>query len=213
MVGGGILRCYLDDPTVGRILSISRRPCGVTHPKLEELLLPDFCTVADHQASFATYDACLHCMGVSAVGLTEAQYTTLTYNLTLTLARAVLAANPSMSFCYVSGKGTNSSETGGQMWARVKGRTENALLAMPFLHVHAIRPGFIKPYPGIKAATSFYNVLYALFSPIVPLLLRAKNVATTTPRLAAAMLAGARGQFAEPVMESADINALGVGKE
>jgi uncharacterized protein YbjT (DUF2867 family) len=157
MVGAGALLECLADPRVESVLSISRSPTGRTHPKLREVMRADFFTYDDLRADFAAADACFFCLGVSSVGMSEADYTRLTYDLTLAAARAMVAVNPRLTFCYVSGVGTDSSEEGRTMWARVKGRTENALLALPFTAAFMFRPGFIQPVNGVRSKTRWYR--------------------------------------------------------
>jgi uncharacterized protein YbjT (DUF2867 family) len=151
MVGAGALIECLEDPRVRSILVIGRHSVGVSHPKLRELIRSDFFEYSDAQADLSGYDACFFCLGVSSVGLSEAAYTHLTYDLTLAAARAIVAVNPRLTFCYVSGAGTDSSEQGRAMWTRVKGRTENALLALPFKAAFMFRPAFIQPVKGVRS--------------------------------------------------------------
>jgi hypothetical protein len=155
------------------------------------------------------FDACFFCVGVSALGMSEAEYTRLTYDLTLGVARTLLRTSPDLTFVYVSGTGTDSSEKGRMMWARVKGRTENALLSMPFRAAYMFRPGAIMPLHGIRSSTRWYNLAYAVIGPIYPLLRRiAPTMITTTEQLGRAMIAVARNGYSTHVLETADINRL-----
>jgi uncharacterized protein YbjT (DUF2867 family) len=167
---------------------------------------PPASTVETHLAGF---DACFFCLGVTSAGLSEERYTRLTYDLTLAVARTLARLNPGMTFVYVSGAGTDSSERGRIMWARVKGRTENALLALPFKAAYMFRPGYIQPLEGIQSRTRWYRVLYAVVAPLYPVLKRLfPGGVTTTAQMGRAMLAVARKGFARPVLETRDINRL-----
>ena len=154
MVGQGGLRECLRDPQVTRVLAVGRRPTGVSHPKLAELVRGDFHDWSDADDTLAAYDACFFTLGVSAAGMSEADYTRTTYDLTLAAATALARLNPGMTFIYVSGQGTDSSMTGRAMWARVKGRTENALLGLPFRAAYMFRPGMIQPVEGVRPSNA-----------------------------------------------------------
>ena len=151
MVGRGVLLECLDSSSVAAVLVINRAPIGIAHPKLFEIIHSDFNDLSSIAADLTGYDALFFCAGVSAIGKTEAEYSRLTYHLTLDFGESVLAQNPGMAICYVSGAGTDSSEQGRQMWARVKGRTENVLLGMPFDRAYMFRPGVIQPLKGVRA--------------------------------------------------------------
>jgi hypothetical protein len=208
MVGHGILReCLLDDG-VEKVLSIVRQPSASTHAKFSEIVLRDLMRIADLGNVLEGYDACFDSLGVSSAGMSEAEYTRQTYELTLTIARALVMRNPGMTFIYVSGAGTDSSERGRIMWARVKGRTENALLALPFKAAYMFRPAAIQPLHGARSNTSAYRLIYALLKPVMPLLKRAwPQYVTTTEQIARAMLKVAREAAAMRVLETPDINA------
>lgn len=210
MIGQGVLRACLADPSVERVLSIARSPVGVTDAKLREVSHRDFNNYDAIASELAGYDACLFCLGVSAAGMDEAAYTKITYDVTLAAARAVLAQNPAMTFLYVSGAGTDSSEKGRAMWARVKGKTENALLAMPFRSAYMLRPGYIQPVDGIVSKTTLYRVAYATLGTLFPVwkALAPKHMLTTT-ELGRAMIAVARDGAAKRVLESPDLVAVG----
>ena len=206
MVGGGVLREALLDPGIERVVTVGRRPTGQQHPKLREIVranLADLEPVADEMTGF---DACFFTLGASAAGMDEASYTAVTYDLTLSIARLLLKLNPGMTFLYVSGTGTDSSERGRVMWARVKGKTENALLAMPFRAAYMLRPGYIQPLHGLKSSTRWYRVLYAIVGPLYPVIKAAfPNGATTTEQVGRAMIRIAREGHPKRVLEMPDI--------
>jgi uncharacterized protein YbjT (DUF2867 family) len=209
MVGQGVLRECLLDPAVEAVLSIGRRPSGVVHAKLEERTLPDLADIDSLGAALEGFDACLDSLGISSFRLSESEYTAQTYDLTLAIAKALLARNPGLTFVYVSGAGTDASERGRVMWARVKGRTENALRAMPFKAAYLFRPGIIEPLHGIRSRTAAYRVIYALLRPLFPLMRRAwPGSITTTEQLGRAMLRAAREGAPTEVLDTAAINAL-----
>ncbi len=159
MVGKGVLLECLDHTDVTEVLSITRRSTGIDHPKLEELIHSDFSEFTSVAGQLKGYDACYSCMGVSSAGMKEEQYTRLTYDFTLSLARELLGANSKMTFTYVSGMGTDSSEKGRTMWARVKGKTENDLLNLGFMQAFMFRPGAIVPLRGIEPSSKMYRVM------------------------------------------------------
>lgn len=170
MVGEGVLLECLRHQAVESVLVINRRPCGTTHPKLKELIHIDFLNLSSIEPSLAGYNACFFCAGVSSVGMKEPEYTRITYDLTMNFAQILSKLNADMTFCYVSGAGTDSSEKGRMMWARVKGKTENDLMKLPFKNVVAFRPAFMKAVKGQKNLPKFYKyiqlpypVLHALF--------------------------------------------------
>lgn len=206
MVGAGALREALADPGVEQVLAVSRRSCGVQHPKLRELLLPDLVDPAAAGDNIAGWDACIWGLGVSVVGLDEAAYAKVTEELTLLWARALLAKNPQFSFCYCSAVGADGSA----MWARVRRRTERALEAMPFQHAGCVRPGYIQPGPGIKSKVKLYQALIVLAKPVSGLLVRSlPSMATTSERLGRAMLRVVEGRADRFILESTDINRVG----
>ena len=163
MVGEGVLHECLNDPQVEQILLLQRKPSGMVHPKLKEVVHEDFFDLAAVEDQLSGYNACFFCLGVSSVGMKEPEYTRLTHTLTLNVASTLVKLNPEMTFCYISGAGTDSSEKGRPMWARVKGTTENDLFALPFKKVFAFRPGFIRPIKGLKHTHSFYRYINWLF--------------------------------------------------
>lgn len=213
MVGQGALRECLRDPQVSEVLSIGRSALAQQHAKLRQLTLPELSDLSTIEAQLVGYDACFFCLGVSSTGMSEARYRTLTYDLTLATARPLAQLNPTMTFIYVSGVGTDSSEQGRSMWARVKGATENALLALPF-HAVMFRPGAIVPLHGIRSRTRAYDLLYRVFKPLWFVALRLfPNQVTTTERVGLAMLAVARGETMLRVVEPAEINRLALPSE
>jgi hypothetical protein len=163
MVGEGVLHECLQHPSVESVLIIGRKSCGVTHPKLTEILHADFSDISALTQRLTGYNACFFCSGVSAIGLSEEEYTRITHTLTLNFARQLSAINPAMTFCYVSGAGTDSTEKGSAMWARVKGKTENDLAKLPFKSVYSFRPGYMHPTPGLKNTISYYNYVSWLY--------------------------------------------------
>jgi uncharacterized protein YbjT (DUF2867 family) len=210
MVGAGALLECLADPRVESVLSISRSPTGRTNPKLREVIRADFFSYDDLRGDFAAADACFFCLGVSSVGTSEAAYTRLTYDLTLAAARAMVAVNPRLTFCYVSGVGTDSSEQGRTMWARVKGRTENALLALPFKAAFMFRPGFIQPVKGVRSKTGWYQAMYTIVAPLYPVVHRLlPQFSTTTASLGRALIQVAAVGYSKPILYSRDIDELG----
>lgn len=210
MVGAGVLIECLEDPRVRSILVLGRTPSGVVHPKLRELLRSDFFDYSDAQAELKGQDACFFCLGVSAAGMTEAAYYRLTYELTVSAASVLADRNPDLTFCYVSGEGTDSSERGRFMWARVKGKTENHLLRMPF-KAYMFRPGFIQPLKGVRSKTTMYQALYNVLQPLHPLLRRLlPSHVTTTVNVGRAMIRVAASGYSKRVLENTDINMLAV---
>jgi uncharacterized protein YbjT (DUF2867 family) len=174
------------------------------------MVQPDLATLSSLEPQLTGFDACFFCAGVSALGMSEEEYTRITYDLTLGVARTLLRTSPDLTFVYVSGAGTASSEKGRMMWARVKGRTENALLSLPFRAAYMFRPGVIMPLHGIRSSTRWYNLTYAAIRPVYPLLRRiAPTMMTTTEQLGRAMIAVARNGYSTHVVETADINRLG----
>jgi uncharacterized protein YbjT (DUF2867 family) len=209
MVGQGVLRECLRDGDVGRVLAVGRRPTGHAHEKLGDLVVADPADLRAVESQLVGFDACFFCLGVTSAGLSEERYTRLTFDLTLAVARTLARLDPGMTFVYVSGSGTDSSERGRVMWARVKGRTENALLGLPFKAAYMFRPAYIQPLDGVQSRTRWYRVAYAAIAPLYPLLKRLfPGAVTTTAQLGRAMLAVARGGFDRPVLETRDINGL-----
>jgi uncharacterized protein YbjT (DUF2867 family) len=208
MVGQGVLRECLLDPGVERVLVVGRTPTGRQHAKLREVIHRDFADFTAIEPEFAGYDACFFCLGVSSVGMKPAEYERITYDYTLAAARPLARLNSELTFVYVSGQGTDSSEQGRSGWARVKGRTENALLALPF-RAYAFRPGYIQPLHGVTSKTRLYSVAYRAVAPLYPLLKRLlPGSVTTTEQLGRAMIAVARSGAPARVLANREINAL-----
>lgn len=207
MVGKGVLLECLDSPEIEKVLVINRSSLGMQHPKLEEALLPDFMNIASLKNRLQGYDACFYCMGVSAVGMKEEDYYKITYTTTEAFVAVLHELNPEMTFIYVSGMGTDSSEEGRLMWARVKGKTENMVFAKGFKDAYAFRPGGILPEKGIKSKTGWYNTIYAVTRPLFPLFKKSNNITTTT-KLGQAMVNTLRFPQDKKILENADINEL-----
>ena len=209
MVGKGVLLECLDSDDVEAVLVINRQPVGVQHPKLKEVLHKDYYDWDGIEEDLTGYTTCFFCMGVSALGMTEKDYSKITYDLTVGFAKLVAALNPDLTFCYVSGAGTDSTEQGKTMWARVKGRTENALAELPFKAVYLFRPGFIQPLKGIKSKTKLYNAIYTIFKPLYPVLkFLVPNFVTNTSLVGKAMINAATIGFEYNYLENKDINLL-----
>lgn len=208
MVGQGALRECLLAPDVERVLAIVRSPTGERHEKLREIVHRDFFDFSAIEPELTGLDACFFCLGVSSAGMTEESYRRITYDMTMAAAQTLLRLNPGLTFIYVSGAGTDSTERGRVMWARVKGEIENALLRMPFKAAYMFRPGFIQPQHGIVSKTKLYRAFYAVTGPIFPLLKRFPKYVTTTEQLGRAMLEVARRGAPKRVLESVEINGL-----
>ncbi len=209
MIGQGVLRECLLDPDVHSILSIVRSATGQSDPKLRELVHKDFLDFSAVENQLTGLDACFFCLGISSAGLSEAEYRRITYEMTIAAAQTLARLNPSMTFIYVSGVGTDSTERSRTMWARVKGQTENALLGMPFRAAYMFRPGVIVPLHGIKSRTRVYQLFYNLASPILPWMHRHwPNQITTTEKLGRAMLKAAKQGAPKRILEPTDIAAL-----
>jgi uncharacterized protein YbjT (DUF2867 family) len=211
MVGQGVLRECLFSPHVEAVRAVGRHAVGTRHPKFSEVVHPDLFDCSPIEADLAGYDACFFCLGVSSAGMKEADYARLTFDLTLAVARLLASLNPDMTFIYVSGTGTDSSEKGRVMWARVKGRTENALIALPFKAAYMFRPGIIQPLHGVRSKTPLYQFFYNFTGPLLGLVVRLlPKYATTSERVGRAMIRAARDGFARPHVENEDINRLGM---
>jgi uncharacterized protein YbjT (DUF2867 family) len=209
MVGAGVLLECFADPRVTSVLVVTRAPTGRTHSKLREVLHADFFNYDTLRDSFATCDACFFCLGASSIGMTEAAYTRLTYDIAMAAARAMVATNPNMTFCFVSGVGTDSTERGRTMWARVKGKTENALLALGFKAAYMFRPGYIQPIGDVQSKTGWVQTAYDITRPFYPLIHRLlPNNSTTTSNLGRAMIQVAVTGYFKPMLYSTDFNAL-----
>ncbi|MEV3983579.1 NAD(P)H-binding protein [Nonomuraea sp. NPDC049758] len=206
MVGRGVLRECLLDERVTAVLTVGRSPTGTVHPKLRELLHADLSDLSAVEGELAGYDACFFCLGVSAAGMSEQDYRRITYDYTLAAGTTLARLSPSSTFVYVSGAGTDAH--GRAMWARVKGATENALLALPF-HAYMFRPGYIQPMHGVTSRTRWYRLAYVVAAPLYPLLRRLFPAAvTTTERIGQAMITVAERGAPERILGPAAINAL-----
>ncbi|MGA8665121.1 MAG: epimerase [Thermoplasmata archaeon] len=209
MVGQGVLRECLLDPKVESVLSVGRSGTGRSHPKLRELVHRDLMDLTPIEDQLRGAEACFFCLGMSSVGATEEAYRQVTYDLTLAVAGTVARLDPGLTFIYVSGYGTDSTERGRTMWARVKGRTENALLRLPFKAAYMFRPGIIRPVRGIHSKTRIYRVVYALLSPFVILAsVIAPNSLTSTEQMGRAMIHAVERGAPKVLLETRDINAL-----
>ena len=203
MVGEGVLLECLENDSVEKVLAVSRKPTNHTHPKLEQLLVPDFRNTSDVEAKLTGYDACFYCAGVSSIGMSEAAYTVISYDTPVELATTLVRLNPNMVFTYVTGARTDSTEQGKTMWARVKGRAENALMRLPFKGVYNFRPGLMTPKPGQKHLKTSYRVALVL-APILKLFFRS----LTLSQVGRAMIHCVRSGAPKQILEIADIAVL-----
>ncbi|MFJ7439688.1 epimerase [Methylorubrum thiocyanatum] len=209
MVGQGALLACLRDPTVKRVLAIGRTATGRSDPKLRDLVEPDLFRLDGRAEDLTGYDACFFCLGVSSSGMDEARYTRITHDLTLAVAGTLSRLNPRMTFIYVSGAGTDGTQMGRSMWARVKGRTENDLRSLSFKAAYAFRPGVIQPLDGIRSKTRSYRLTYSVVGPLLtPLRKLMPSVVLTTDGIGRAMIAAARHGAPQAVLEAADIHRL-----
>jgi uncharacterized protein YbjT (DUF2867 family) len=209
MVGQGVLRECLLDPGVESVLVVGRSPTGRQHAKLREIVHDNFWDFSGIESQLAGYDACFFCLGVSSVGMDAERYRHLTYDIAMAAATTLSKLNPGMVFIYVTGRGTDSSEQGNLMWARVKGKTENDLLKLPFKAAYMFRPAGIQPLHGIKSKTAWYQAIYVAAAPLLTLLNRiAPKYMTTTEQVGRAMIKVARDGYPKPILESEDINAI-----
>ncbi|SFF20510.1 hypothetical protein SAMN05216378_5450 [Paenibacillus catalpae] len=205
MVGEGVLMECLLHPDVEQVLIITRRPSGVTHPKLKEIIHKDFYDLTPIQDELKGYNACYFCLGVSSIGMAEADYTRVTYDLTMHVARLLSSLNPDMVFCYVTGGGTDSTEKGRVMWARVKGRTENHLLDLPFRRAFMFRPGFMQPTKGQVRIPKWARALTWLFPVLRPIF---PNHLITLRQVGLAMIQTSYTQYERSILDPKDIIAL-----
>jgi nucleoside-diphosphate-sugar epimerase len=205
MVGEGVLLECLLNPQVEKVLIVNRKHYDLQHPKLQELIVPDFMKLDAVKDQLKGYDACFFCAGISSVGMKEEDFRRVTYDVTLNFARTLSDINPNMTFIYVSGAGTDSSEQGRLMWARVKGKTENDLMKLPFKNVFPFRPGFMKPFPEQKNLPSWFKFLGWLF-PIVKAL--SSNSVSTMQQVGRAMIAVSLNGYSKKILEISDINSV-----
>jgi uncharacterized protein YbjT (DUF2867 family) len=208
MIGEGVLHECLHHPEVEKVLVISRNPCGYYHPKLSEIIHPDLSDISSLSESIKGYNACYFCLGVTSLGKNEEEYTRLTYTLTMNFAKTLAPLNPEMTFCYISGASTDSSEKGKTMWARVKGKTENDLKKLPFRQVYNFRPGGIKPFLPLKPSQTYYKTykylgwLFAIMKVIAP------GMVISLKDLAAAMINASLIGYPKNTLEMKDMKIL-----
>ena len=209
MVGQGVLRECLLDAGVTEVLAVGRSPTGTQHAKLHEILHDNFTDFSAIESQLTGYDACFFCLGVSSIGMDAERYRHQTYDVTMAAAKTLARLNPGMVFTYVTGKGTDSTEQGPLRWARVKGKTENDLLKLPFKAAYMFRPSGIQPLHGVRSKTAWINAVYAVTAPLLSWMVRATpNHMTTSEQLGRAMIKVARDGYPKPILESADINAV-----
>jgi len=208
IVGEGVLHECIQHPHIDNILIITRKSTGYSHPKVKEIIHTDFSNFARLKAQLKGYNACLFCLGVTSLGKKEPEYFKLTYTLTINFATILAKINPVMTFCYISGAGTDSTEKGKLMWARVKGKTENDLMKLPFKGVYNFRPGFIKPFLPLKPNQTFYKTFkyVAWLFPILKLV--APNMVITLKELAAAMINSCLKGYSKNILDVKDIKIL-----
>ena len=206
MVGQGVLReCLLDDG-VTRVVTLGRTATGWAHPRLREIVHSDLFDLSAIEEQLRGLDACFYCLGVSAAGLSEAEYSRINHDMTLTVAETLVRTSPELSFVYVSGAGTDATGRGRVMWARVKGRTENALLRLSFRSAYMLRPGLIVPLHGVKSKTRLYRAFYTMFGPLLPILRRLfPRSIVTTEQVGRAMLRLARSGYHKRILEAQDL--------
>lgn len=209
MVGKGVLLECIDDPRVESILLVNRNPIDTLHPKVSEIIVKDFFNLDEVRESLKGYDACFFSLGMTAVGMKEDEYSRIMHDLPVAFARQLHGLNPDITFCFVSGAGTDSTEKGSGMWARVKGRAENSLLKMGFKNVFMFRPGLIRPMRGITSRTRWYNIFYTVTRPLSFLLKRLPKYVTDTATLGRAMINVAIDGYPKAILESIDINKAG----
>ena len=202
MVGEGVLLECLNNPEISEVLSVSRKHSGKSHPKLQEYIIPDFLKLDKNDEKLKGYDAVFFCAGISSVGMTEEEYTKITYDTTLHFAKVALKQNPDMVFTFVSGTHTDSSEKGKIMWARVKGKTENDLIKLNFRGVYNFRPGFMKPVDGQVNVKWFFKPMIWLFPKILP------SQSLTLNQVGKAMINAVKKGYSKNILEISDIKIL-----
>ena len=210
MIGQGVLRECLLDPEIKKVVTIGRSSVGSTHQKLKDVVTKDLFDLSGVEQDLTNLNACFFCLGVTSAGMSEPAYTRITHDLTVAIAETLLRLNPEMGFVFVSGRSTDSTERGSIMWARVKGKAENAVQRMPFKWTYMFRPGLIQPLHGIKSRTALYRIPYTIMSPFTPLLRRRfPHVVTTTEILGRAMINVAKNGYSKPILETEDIDIAG----
>lgn len=208
MIGRGVLLECLDNDDVESVLVINRYSVGLRHPKLKEIIHRDFSDLSAIKHDLKDYNTCFFCLGVSSAGLSEQEYYRITYGLTIHFATVVLEQNPGITFCYISGAGTDATEKSRMMWARVKGKTENALLAMDFKSAYMFRPGFIIPRRHVQSRTPLYNKMYKVMKPFYPVIRKFSRHVTDTEKLAKAMIRTVTEGYMKHTLDTADINII-----
>jgi len=208
MIGKGVLLECLADNNVEKVLAISRKPVNVGHDKLKVIIHDNFFDFSALKDQLKPYDTCLFCLGISSVGLSEDRYREITYDIALNFASTFVAASPGSVFCYISGAGTDGSEKGGSMWARIKGRTENALMNLPFRNSYMFRPGYIQPLKGVRPTGTVLRTMYIVFKPLYLLLKPFGNAVTDTVSLGRAMINAALKGYDKKILGVRDINIL-----
>ena len=208
MIGKSLLLSSIENEQISEIITLVRNPTNIAHPKVTEIVHDDFYNLSDYRELLTRLDAAFYCLGISAAGLSEKQYKEITYDLTISIARELQNLNPGITICYISGAGTDSSEKGKTMWARIKGRTENALISMHGNNAYMFRPGYIQPMKGVKSKTWWYNALYLVFAPLYPVfkLFLGKYVLTSV-ELSKAMLVTAKTGYRQRILEISDIKS------
>lgn len=207
MVGQGVLRECLFDPDVTDVLAIGRSVTGQQHLKLREIVHTDFLNYATIEHDLSGYDACFFCLGITSLGMNEENYRRVTYDITMAAARTLVRLNPGMTFVYVTGASTDSTEQGRLMWARVKGKTENDLLRLPFKAAYMFRPAAIQPLHGIKSKTGWVQAIYVMAGPLLTFLRKVSpKYVTSTVQIGRAMLSVAKRGYPTRILESEDIN-------
>lgn len=208
MLGQAVLLECIENNEVESILVINRQSCHIKHPKLAEIIQPDLFDLSGLTNKLKGYNTCFFCLGVSSAGLSENEYHKITYELTLHVATTLLDLKKDITFCYISGAGTDSSEKGRIMWARMKGKTENALLSMPFKKAYMFRPAFIQPMKGIRSKTKSYQVLYSIFKPFYFILKHFDSIVTNTTIFGKSMILAVLNGYEKNILENKDINKI-----
>jgi hypothetical protein len=209
MIGKGVLFECIENDLVESVLVINRQAGQISHPKLKEVIQSNLFDLKGLEEEMTGYNTCFFCLGVTSAGLSENEYHKITYELTINAATTLLKLNKEMTFCYISGAGTDSTEKGKTMWARVKGKTENKLLSMPFKKSYMFRPAFIQPIKGIRSKTRLYNVMYAIFGPFYFVLKHFDSIVTNTETVGKAMIYTVLNGYDKNILETRDINRIG----
>ena len=212
MVGKAVMLQCLDSDSITEVLIVNRKPLGIQHSKLKELLLVDFMDLSQVESQLQGFDACFFCAGVSSSGMSEERFHNLTYDLTINFAEIFVKCNPHSLFTYVSGQGTDRTEKSKIMWARVKGKTENKLLSLPFRKAYMFQPNYIHPERGVKSKVKLYNLMYTIFSPFYFLLKLIPNATTSSTSLGNAMINLLDKDYSKDALQNKDINIVGEGK-